>query len=664
MKHVRLLIIGLCTTFFLFGNVLAQQKSQYDQHKVFDPAFLNQPGTIYRSGSGAPGPAYWQNRADYTIAVKLDTTENTISGSDKITYTNNSPNNLHYLWLQLDQNAFKEHSRSADVTPIGGNRFGRGGISDGGYRLSTVRIKMNGRTYQANYVISDTRMQIRLPNALKAKGGKMEIDITYSFKIPKYGLDRMGMTSTENGTIYQIAQWYPRMCVYNDIRGWDTLPYLGQGEFYLEYGDMDYKVTVPWNMFVAGDGKLMNPDKVLTKGEIRRLRKAQKSDKTVFIHKPDEISKKSMRPVHHGYVTWHFHLNKTRDVAWAASNAFIWDAARINLPNNKHILAESFYPKQVDGKDGWGRATQYVKSSIQTDSKMWYVYPYPTSVNVAGSVHGMEYPGIVFCGWKYKEKELFTTITHELGHTWFPMIVGSNERRYAWMDEGFNTFIDIYSTRAFDHDEYGDYDAISDRPAELGFYEDYYKQLHIKVDPIMTRPDVINSNALGISAYVKPAMGLYLLRHDVLGPKRFDYAFRTYIRRWAYKHPTPKDFFRTMNDASGEDLNWFWKEWFYKNWTLDQAVTNVHYVDQDPSNGAYITIKNLDKMVMPVTIEVYETNGHKGRKNLPVEVWQRGGKWTFKYNSTSKIDSVVVDPDQDMPDVNPGNNIWKPRGSK
>lgn len=660
MKNNRFLIVVFCLAIFTYGSAFAQQKSRYNRHKVFDPNFLNQPGTVYRSGSGAPGPDYWQNQANYKIAVKLDTTAKTISGTDDIFYTNNSPNNLHFIWLQLDQNAFKKNSWSAAVTPIGGNRFGRGGIKNGGYNLSSVKIRMHGHTYKANYIISDTRMQIRLPRALKAKGGKMDIYIDYSFKIPRYGLDRMGMTPTKNGIIYQIAQWYPRMCVYNDIRGWDTLPYLGQGEFYLEYGNFDYKITVPWNMLVMGTGRLQNPKEVLTKEERKRLEKARHSEKTVYIVNPKEVNKKDMRPVHHGYLTWHFKLHKARDITWAASKAFVWDAARINLPKGKTALAESAYPVEVDGQNAWGKSTQYVKSTIQTDSKMWFGYTYPVAIDVAGSVHGMEYPGIVFCGWKYKGKELFTTVTHEFGHNWFPMVVGSNERRYAWMDEGFNTFIDIYSTRAYKNDKFGDYDGISDQPSALGPYLSEIKN----ADPIMTRPDVIDPNYLGIAAYVKPAMGLWMLRHDILGPKRFDYAFRTYIRRWAFKHPTPKDFFRTMNNVAGADLNWFWKEWFYKNWNLDQAVTDVHYVDQEPSKGAYITIKNLDRMVMPVTLAIYQSNGKKAIKKLPVQIWQRGGKWTFKYNSTSKLDSVIVDPNYNMPDVNRSNNIWKPMDSK
>lgn len=664
MKLFRYLFTGAIAMLLACGTALAQQKkSKYNQHEVFDPNFLNQPGTVYRSGSGAPGPMYWQNRASYVISAKLDTTKNKLTGSDEIIYTNNSPNNLHYLWLQLDQNAFKKTSWSVATTPIGGNRFGHGGIPDGGYNLSSVRIELNGHRYKANYIISDTRMQIRLPQALQAKGGKMKIYIKYSFKIPRYGLDRMGIQPTKNGKIYEMAQWYPRMCVYDDIRGWDTLPYLGQGEFYLEYGNFDYSITVPWNMIVVGTGTLENPRQVLTRKEIRRLDKARHSNKTVFIRKADEINNPDSRPVHHGYLTWHFKLNEARDVSWAASNAFVWDAARINLPHGKSSLAESAYPVEVAADTAWGMSTQYVKQTIQYDSKMWMVYPYPVAVDVAGNVHGMEYPGIVFCGWKYKGKELYTTVTHEFGHTWFPMIVGSNERRYAWMDEGFNTFIDIFSTRNYKHDKFGDYDGLSDQPEKMGRIEQFMKMNNIKEDPIMTWADVIHPNYLAIAAYIKPAMGLYMLRQDILGPKRFDYAFRTYIRRWAYKHPTPKSFFRTIDDAAGADLGWFWKEWFYKDWNLDQAVKSVKYIDGDPAKGSVITITNNDRMVMPVTIKVVQSNGKSGVKKLPVQIWQRGGKWSFEYPSTSRIDSVIIDPYDQLPDVNRSNNVWTSRAN-
>jgi aminopeptidase N len=311
----------------------------------------------------------------------------------------------------------------------------------------------------------------------------------------------------------------------------------------------------------------------------------------------------------------------------------------------------SLYPLESDADTAWGSATKFAKASIEFNSKKWYEFPYPNAINVAGRVGGMEYPGIVFCSYRSYGRGLWSVTDHEFGHTWFPMVVGSNERRYAWMDEGFNTFINTLSTANYNNGEFTYHRNMSRRNLERFF-------MTRGTEPIMTYPDVLESMDLGLEAYYKPAQALTLLREDVLGPERFDYAFRTYINRWAYKHPQPKDFFRTMNDAAGEDLNWYWKEWFFKTWTLDQAVKDVKYIDNDPSKGVLITIENLDQMAMPVTVAVKEQNGNTGTVNLPVEIWQRGGEWTFKYNSTSMIDSVTIDPENKLPDVDRDNNVW------
>jgi hypothetical protein len=652
MKLKTLFVTSFCVLFIIAGNSIAQIKSNYNPHETFDPNFLSQPGTAYRSGSGAPGPLYWENEADYKINATLDTTNKTIEGKVKIYYTNNSPNNLPFVWLQLDQNLFKKSSRGTLTTPVGGYRFDERDYTNG-FNLETVKITQNGRTEAANYLVTDTRMQIILPRSIRQKGGKLIITIKYSFQIPRYGSDRMGWLKTKNGVIYEIAQWYPRMEVYDDVIGWNTLPYLGAGEFYLEYGNFDYKITVPSNQIVVASGKLQNPGEVLTRTERKRLKEASKSDSTIYIIKVNEVNKPSMRPRDKGMLTWHFKMKNARDISWASSKAFVWDAARVNLPEGKKALAMSVYPVEIASDSAWGRSTEYVKSTLEYNSKTYYVYPYPVAVNVAGIVHGMEYPGIVFCGWKAKGGRLWGVTTHEFGHTWFPMIVGSNEREYAWMDEGFNTFINIYSTKNFNHGEYAAYTARFDSaPFVVPF------MLRKNIRPIITYADDISSHNLGFEAYFKPAIGLYMLRNLVLGHKRFDYAWRMYIKRWAYKHPTPKDFFRTMNDVAGEDLDWFWKEWFVKDWKLDQAVVSVKYDDNDPAKGVFIKIANLRKMVMPVTVEVKEKNGHHGIKKLPVEIWQRGDTWTFKYNSTSMIDSVVIDPNRQLPDINYSNNIW------
>ncbi len=648
MKNFPTLFV-LFVMIFSCGQILAQDKSKYNPEETFDPNFLSSPGTIYRSGNGAPGPAYWTNKADYVIRASLDTAKKEISGSDEITYTNNSPDKLSFLWLQLDQNIFREDSRGSLTTPYGGNRFGGRSYTDG-YVLNSVKIIQNGKTTSAEYVVTDTRMQIILPKPVNPKGDKIKILIDYKFTIPQFGSDRMGLLPTKKGTIFEIAQWYPRMEVYDDVIGWNTLPYLGAGEFYLDYGNFDFYITVPSDQIVVASGKLQNPKEVLTETEIQRLNEASSSDKTVYIVKPDEVGTSQIRPAQKGNLTWHFKMDNSRDVSWACSNAFVWDAAKVNLQDGRKTLAMSVYPIEVSADSAWGRSTEYVKGTLEINSKLWFEYPYPVAVDVAGIVGGMEYPGIVFCSYKSKGERLWGVVTHEFGHTWFPMIVGSDEREYAWMDEGFNTFINIYSTLYFNNGEY------KPRRNNPRLFVNFLKRENLK--PIMTYPDELPSYELGIDAYFKPALGLNILRTYVLDSTRFDYAFRTYIERWAYKHPTPKDFFRTMNDAAGEDLNWFWKEWFYETWNLDQAAKDVKYIDSDPKKGALITIENLDKAVMPVTVEVKEKNGNSGKVKLPVEIWQRSGEWTFKYNSTSLIDSVIVDPDKILPDVNPDNNVW------
>jgi len=319
----------------------------------------------------------------------------------------------------------------------------------------------------------------------------------------------------------------------------------------------------------------------------------------------------------------------------------------------------ALYPVESSGKNAWNRATEYLKHSIEIFSKQWFPYPYPSATTIGGPVGGMEYPGIVFCSWRAKNNSLWMITNHEIGHTWFPMIVGSNERKNAWMDEGFNTFIDIYATQAFNHGEFApksdhEYNPQGGSPAR----DIVPLMLNPKAPPIITYADAFPRKSIHPVSYYKTALGLVMLREYILGHNRFDYAFRTYIRRWAYKHPSPLDFFRTMNNASGENLNWFWKGWFVKKWTLDQAVTSVKYVHNDPSRGVLITLENKNQLVMPVTLKIIETNGLTKILNLPVEIWERSGKYTFGFNSTSRLEKVIVDPDKMLPDVDDSNNIW------
>jgi hypothetical protein len=645
MRH---LLLPVAVFFSMAG--FAQSKSSYDPAETFAPGFYTKKSSTSRSANGAPGHAYWQNRADYTLQATIDTVNQQLTGYAVIHYTNNSPDSLSSLWLQLDQNTYQKGARSNYLTDQQPQEFTTG------YNIDAVEIQQDLKTSAANYIITDTRMQIRLAKPLAAKTGAIVIRIKYHYTIPGAFGGRTDHVKTKNGTIYEIAQWYPRMCVYDDLVGWNTLPFLGSGEFYCEYGNFDYSVTVPWNMIVGGAGELQNPAEVLTQQQMARLAAAGKSDKTVIIRSAAEVTDPHSRPVQKGMLTWRFKMNNTRDVAFGASAAFIWDAARVNLPNGKKCMAMSVYPVESDGTGAWGRSTEYLKASIEHFSNTWFVYPYPTAVNEAGIAGGMEYPGILFDGMNDKGKELYWVTAHEIGHNWFPMIVGSNERSHAWMDEGFNTFIDVYASDAFNKGEYApkrddEYAPHGGNPADeiVPWLNDP------KAPSMMMAADAIPETYRHPISYFKPAFGLYLLREYILGKERFDYAFKRYIHNWAFKHPSPEDFFHTMDNESGEDLTWFWREWFYNNWPLDQALQQVAVA----GNTAKITIANLNKMVMPVVIQIAFNNGTTQRLQLPVESWFQHTTYTLSVPVTATITSVTLDPDHMLPDANRENNSWK-----
>lgn len=644
---------GLLLLLALQLSVFAQDEkveSHYNPYDLFAPNFYPVGSTITRAATGEPNTGYWQNKADYQINASLNDETHVISGSVIITYKNNSPHALPFLWLLLDQNLFNKSSRGQARMPVDGrSRYGDSKSAfNGGYNIASVKLLDDNSN--ANYIINDTRMQIRLPKPVKPGGDVIRIKIDYSFELPKYGADRCGILSTKNGDIFAVAQWYPRMCVYDDVEGWNTLPYLGPSEFYLEYGDFDVKLTVPANQIVVCSGELVNEKEVLTATEQSRLAAARKSDKTVMIRTEEEVTNPASRPAGNT-LTWHFKMNNARDVAWASSKSFIWDAARMNLPSGKTALAMSVYPAESAGTKGWGRATEYTKGSIEGYSKRWYEFPYPVAVNVASNVGGMEYPGIVFCGSSARGGGLFGVTDHEFGHTWFPMIVGSNERKYGWMDEGFNTFINSLAAEDFNNGEY--------KGAPQNMVTGAKFMFGSNTEPIYSTPDALKERNIGVALYYKPGYGLTLLRNEILGPDRFDYAFREYIKRWAFKHPTPWDFFRTMDNAAGEDLSWFWKEWFIKNYTFDQAISSVKYEKDKPENGSIVTIANLDKMALPVNISYETKSGIKGFVKLPVEVWNNTDTWKVKLPTTEELKSVELDAAKVFPDINFANNVWK-----
>jgi hypothetical protein len=652
---MRLKIFFVPAIFLLCNiNASAQKNpvSIYNPQALFAQNFFTKNGNEFRSANGAPGPKYWQNRADYNLQATIDTVENILSCKETITYTNNSPDALSSLWLQLDQNTYRKQARSNFYS----NRSS--GAHTDGYQFETISIESGGNTIKANYIINDTRMQIRLPKDLPSNE-KLKIHISYNYSIPGRFGGRNDFFSTKNGKIYEIAQWYPRMCVYDDLEGWSTLPFLGSGEFYCEYGDFDYTVTLPAGMIVAGSGELQNEKEVLTPVQIERLNAARKSDKTLMIRTEEEVNNTAGKKLNQKPVSWHFKMNNTRDVAFGASAAYMWDAARVNLPEGKKALAMSVYPVESAGEDAWGRATEYLKKSIEYFSEKWFVYPYPVAVNEAGIAGGMEYPGIVFDGINDKGEELYWVTAHEIGHNWFPMIVGSDERRYAFMDEGFNTFIDVYASDNFNNGEYapkrdGEYAPGKGNPAD-----EIIPWLKDSAAPtMMARADQFAEKYRHPIEYFKPAFGLVLLREVILGHDRFDYAFKKYIERWAYKHPSPDDFFRTMNNEAGEDLSWFWKGWFYNNWQLDLAVQSVTYPQPESKTDVAITIVNLQKMAMPCIVEIVLKDGSKQDIELPVETWLQSDTHTLRLQLPREVASVTIDPQHVLPDSNRKNNIW------
>jgi hypothetical protein len=600
---------------------------------------------------------YWQNSASYLIHATLSERDTSVAGDVTISYTNNSPDQLDYLWLQLDQNIFESSSRSVVATRYPGDYFSVLGKTNGGYQIKDVTITQGVKTYIVQPIITDTRMQVRLNSPMLPKGDKVTIKINFSFIIPFDGAGRFGRQYTKNGVVYQIGQWYPRMCVYDDVEGWNTLPYMGLGEFYCDYGDYDYYITAPSEMIVYGSGDLQNATTVLTPLEIKRLATAAASDKTVTIIGQDEAMKPSMRATARGNLTWHFKMQHTRDVGWAAGRGMIWDAAKINLPSGRKALAMSAYPVESTGDTAWTRSTEYLKASIEIYSKNFFEYPWNNAVSSGGITGGMEYPGMIFNNYKETKARLWFLIAHEIGHNWYPMIVGNNERKYMWQDEGFNTYINYIANDLFNKGEYQTDAAYFDK----GFFasRDYNQFMNYK-DPLMTVSDAMDEKE-HYQFYGKTAYGLNLLRTVVVGKERFDYAFRKYTEAWAFKHPTPYDFFHCINSASGEDLNWFWKEWFFTTWKLDQAITAVTYVGEDPSKGLLITIENKGKMILPAIVRIIQTNGEAQTIQLPVEIWQRGGTWTFKYPSKAKVDKVIIDPENVLPDIERKNNEWNGR---
>jgi hypothetical protein len=624
------------------GAAAAQSHGSVPDTSLFAPMGLWPSPNEIRAGSGAPGHDYWQNRADYTIRATLDTTRKTVSGQMRMRYTNHSPDTLHFIWVQTEQNAFKSNSLNSYYFPAG-SRFGARGF-EGGDVIERFEQVTGSRSVPLHLRGQETVTKVDLAEPL-APGQTATFDIAWHFAVPEHGADRMG----RDGPLYEIAQWYPRVNVYDDVHGWNTEPYLGQGEFYLEYGSYDLYLTVPSGYIVAGTGMLQNAQEVLTPTQISRLAQARTSATPVHIVTLDELRNGSARPRGtSGTMTWHFHADSVRDAVWAASPEYLWDASGWNGK-----LAMAYYrPTAIDP---WKDAADQSRMSIMEYSERWFEYPWPQITAVEGPISGMEYPMVAMEAHSEDVYDLYNVVTHEIGHMWFPMIVGSNERVHMWQDEGFNTFINTFS-EARRYPEKGN--QMQRALQERALVERLMQQ---GVDfTIETPPDRIIPTQLGVAAYYKPSVGLQLLRQEIMGPEAFDDAFRTYVRRWAFRHPTPADFFRTMEDVGGRRLDWFWREWFLENARFDQAVDTVQASMEGTTQNVHVVYGNHERGVLPIRARFTFSDGTTQEFDYPAEVWainQRSyvREYSFPNKRVTRID---LDPDRRLVDVNRANNTW------
>ena len=638
----RLMFFSIALQLFAVAAASAQARAIVSDTSHFRALDLPTPNE-YRTGSGRPGSHYWQQRVDYRIAATLDAAKNELRGKETIHYVNNSPDALPYLWMFVEQNICDSASITNQLNqpPLVflGTSFDFS--CQGFFGAPTLEsLTIGGR--EARRRRYGTTMRVDLASPL-APGASLDISAAWRFNVPPQGAGRMG----HDGPLYELAQWYPRMAVYDDVKGWNHEPYIGAGEFYLEYGDFDVTLTVPYEDIVAATGELQNATTALTSTERRRLTLARASDTTVAIITADEAGKPDRtRPTgaaRAGANVWHYTAHNVRDFAFAAGPQFRWDASGYD-----GILVEALYRPTADK---WPEVDKIGREAIKYYSEQWFRYPYSHATTVEGPIEGMEYPMLTFTPNSPTREDQQWVIAHEFGHQWFPMVVGSNERLYPWMDEGFNTFIDLANAaKYFAGTRYGD--TIEVHPLHL--YADH--AVPGNEQPLIENPTEVRDLFWG--GYQKPALMMQMLRYEVLGKDRFDAAFRTYIRAWAFKHPTPADFFRVMRDESGMNLDWFWRDWIYTTARLDQAVDSV---SRAPDGTTSIALRNRGSMVMPAEVAITFTDGTTSTVKLPVEMWNLGDRFTYRVPGTKTVRSVEIDPRHALPDIDRNNNRWTGR---
>ena len=573
-------------------SISAQENTNQNKFKQLDEV-LPTPN-VYRTASGAPGHEYWQQRADYDMKIRIDDENQILYGDEKIKYYNNSPDQLTYLWVQMDQNVRAKDSHSHDIrTNEIRERMSMGQIDglapsfEGGFNVDHVK-DASGRNLK--YIVNKTMMRIELPQPLK-NGQTFEFSIKWWYNIvnSQKSRARSGYEHFEEdgNNVYVIAQYYPRMCMYNDNYGWQNKQFLGRGEFTLTFGDYNVEITVPSDHLVAASGELQNADRVLTSEQKSRLNEAKRTNlHPVTIATLDEAEER-MKEASTKEKTWKFKAKNVRDFAFATSRRFVWDALGVPMADGRTVMAMSMWTKEGDCL--WSKySTKAVAHTIKWFSHYTFDYPYPVAWSIDGSM-GMEYPMICFNYGRCEDDGTYSqrmkyghigVIIHEVGHNWFPMIVNSDERQWTWMDEGLNTFLQYLTEQQWERD-------YPSRRGPAHKIVDYMKGDKSNISPIMTNSESIFQ--FGNNAYGKPATALNILRETIMGRELFDYAFKEYTNRWKFKHPTPADFFRTMEDASAVDLDWFWRGWFYTNDHVDLALNEVKYFqlkNEDPQTSS------------------------------------------------------------------------------
>jgi len=717
-KRAFFLSILMMAILGVWGQTPTQWGQKFEQLGTSLPT----PNT-YRTASGAPGKDYWQQRADYKIELTLDDVKQQIEGTEAITYFNQSPDPLDYLWLQLDQNFRAQDSE----TPLVTEYFMKDSVSakelftiqnnfDGGFRIDKV---LDEAGQPLAYFINKTMMRINLEQPL-LPGAQMTFQVDWHYKIN----DRMSLGGRsgyeyfpkDDNYSYTIAQFYPRMAVYDDVEGWQNKQFLGRGEFALSFGNFEVAMTVPEDFIVGATGTLQNPKDVLTSKEQLRFEKAKQSfeDPVIIVTQEEAIQKEAHKK--RGKATWTFKADSVRDFAFAASRKYIWDAMAVDL-NGKKSLAMSYYPKE--GNPLWeSHSTRAVRQTLITYSRHTIDYPYPVAISVHAASVGMEYPMICFnfgrpeADGTYTDEtkwRMISVIIHEVGHNFFPMIINSDERQWTWMDEGLDSFVQSIATKEYD----ANFPVGRGAPEQIIPYMSGEQGL---LRPIMTNSEQILQ--FGNNAYAKPATALSILRETVMGPELFDYAFKKYAERWAFKSPAPADFFRTMEDASAIDLDWFWRGWFYTTDYVDIGVEEVkHYRMQTEEEGLEkrqisgedkklnteqkrfteeentfvfknteakeyrefknkfneieikegfadqnfyeVKLANKGGLVMPVIIEWSYADGSTEREKLPAEIWRKNEKEVTKvFVKPKEVVGIVIDPNKETADADTGNNQY------